>query len=104
MDEKVRELLRQIPSMEVLLSDPSILPYESQVGRPAVKGVLSDIIGEIRKSLLQGATLSLDADRIRQEAAERLSRYASRSLRPVVNATGVVIHTNLGRSCLSIPH
>ena len=101
MDEKVRELLRQIPSMEVLLSDPSILPYESQVGRPAVKGVLSDIIGEIRKSLLQGATLSLDADRIRQEAAERLSRYASRSLRPVVNATGVVIHTNLGRSCLS---
>jgi L-seryl-tRNA(Ser) seleniumtransferase len=101
MEERIRELLRQIPSMEVLLSEPWVVPLEQEMGRPAVKGIFSDVIGEIRKSIVEGATPSIDVDLIRQEARKRLSRFSGRSLRPVVNATGVVIHTNLGRSCLS---
>jgi L-seryl-tRNA(Ser) seleniumtransferase len=101
MDERIRELLRQIPSMEILLSEQWVVPHEREIGRPAVKGIFSDIIGEIRKSILEGGTPSIDVNLIRQEARKRLSRRSGRSLRPVVNATGVVIHTNLGRSCLS---
>ncbi|MFA0889035.1 MAG: L-seryl-tRNA(Sec) selenium transferase [Synergistales bacterium] len=100
MDERIRELLRRIPSMEVLLSESWIARYEEKVGRRAVKGVFSDIIGEIRKSLLKGNPVSTDIDHIRTLAGDRLSKVASASLVPVVNATGVVIHTNLGRSCL----
>jgi L-seryl-tRNA(Ser) seleniumtransferase len=100
MNEGIRGLLRQIPSMEILLSEPWVAAYEEKLGRPAVKGIFSDIIGEIRKSLLEGSTPKVDVDWICNEAKDRLSRHSSRSLRPVVNATGVVIHTNLGRSCL----
>jgi L-seryl-tRNA(Ser) seleniumtransferase len=100
MNEGIKELLRQIPSMEILLSEPWVAAFEEKVGRPAVKGIFSDIIGEIRKSLLEGSTPAVDIDRICIEAKTRLSRHSSRSLKPVVNATGVVIHTNLGRSCL----
>lgn len=100
MNEGIKGLLRQIPSMEILLSQPWVASYEEKVGRPAVKGIFSDIIGEIRKSLLEGSRPTIDIDWICQEAKDRLSRHSSRSLKPVVNATGVVIHTNLGRSCL----
>ncbi len=37
MNEGIRELLRQIPSMEILLSQPWVTAYEEKVGRPAVK-------------------------------------------------------------------
>lgn len=101
MNERVRELLRQIPPMDTLLSEPWVSRYEKDLGRPAVKAVFTDIIGEIRKSALEGKELSADRTRIALEARKRLESYDSPSLKRVVNATGVVIHTNLGRSCLS---
>lgn len=101
MNEKIRELLRQIPSMEVLLSEAWVARFEEKLGRRAVKGVFAEIIGEIRKSLLDGDSVSADVVHIRNAAQSRLSKVSSSSLVPVVNATGVVIHTNLGRSCLS---
>ena len=52
MDDRIRELLRQIPSMESLLSEPWVLDFETVLGRPAVKGIFSDIIGELRKSII----------------------------------------------------
>jgi L-seryl-tRNA(Ser) seleniumtransferase len=100
MDERIRELLRRIPSMEILLSEDWVAPFEKKIGRQAVKNVFSDIIGELRKALLQGMPVVVDVDLIRRTARERLGRASSRSLVPVVNAMGVVIHTNLGRSCL----
>ncbi len=101
MNERVRELLRQIPPMDTLLSEPWVSRYEKDLGRPAVKAVFSDIIGEIRKSALEGNEPSADRGRIALEARKRLESYDTPSLKRVVNATGVVIHTNLGRSCLS---
>jgi len=100
MDERVRELLRRIPSMEILLSEEWVAPFEKIIGRQAVKNIFSDIIGSLRKSLLEGTTISIDVDLIRRTARERIAKASARSLVPVVNATGVVIHTNLGRSCL----
>jgi L-seryl-tRNA(Ser) seleniumtransferase len=100
MDDRIRELLRQIPSMESLLSEPWVLDFETVLGRPAVKGIFSDIIGELRKSIIQGMEPGIDVEWIRSEALKRVSSHSKRSLRSVVNATGVVIHTNLGRSCL----
>lgn len=101
MNERIRELLRQIPSMETLLSETWVATFEEKLGRVAVKGVFADIIGEIRKSLIEKGECGLDVDSIRQEARKRLRAFSSPSLVRVVNATGVVIHTNLGRSCLS---
>lgn len=100
MDERVRELLRRIPSMEILLSEEWVAPFEKIIGRQAVKNIFSDIIGSLRKSLLEGTKISIDVDLIRRTARERIAKASARSLVPVVNATGVVIHTNLGRSCL----
>ncbi len=100
MDARIKELLRRIPSMEILLSEAWIAPFEKQIGRQAVKNVFSDIIGELRKALLEGSQCSIDLERIRRTARERIEKAASKSLVRVVNATGVVIHTNLGRSCL----
>lgn len=101
MNERIRELLRQIPPMDTLLSEPWVSKYEKDLGRSTVKAVFTDIIGEIRKSALDGNESAADRRTIALEALKRLESYNAPSLKRVVNATGVVIHTNLGRSCLS---
>ena len=94
------ELLRQLPKMDLLLARPvladSPLPYS--VKRQAARQVLDDC----RRALSEGALSSVpgpeEVERAVLRLAERLSRPA---LGRVVNATGIVLHTNLGRAPLS---
>lgn len=101
MREEIRDLLRDLPSMDELLQKPWTLEFQTILGRDAVKSTFADVIGERRKEIIQGAASSIDAEELESEVLRRLKRYAGKSLRRVINATGVVVHTNLGRSCLS---
>jgi L-seryl-tRNA(Ser) seleniumtransferase len=82
----------------------------TELGRERVRDLLRDVTGEIRDELGNGDSrdplpyeLSPPAleDEIDRRLAERARRLASPSLRRVVNATGVIVHTNLGRAPLS---
>jgi len=84
--------LRQLPSVDALLADASELV--ARYGRPATVDALRAALAEARS-----AGEARPADRILARAAELVARPPS--LRPVLNATGVIVHTNLGRAPLA---
>jgi len=84
---------RSIPSVERLLSSPSLRPLIDEFGRDRVKESVVAHLGYIRS--VRG---SFDEGNAVQDVGERLAASMSSTLRRVINATGVIIHTNLGRS------
>jgi L-seryl-tRNA(Ser) seleniumtransferase len=92
---------RVIPSIEILRQRESVRAMETRHGADAVVRALRDGAGQLRAQI--GAGDGPDdgeaAARVIEALAEAaLSAHARGSLRPVINATGVVIHTNLGRA------
>src|SRR5438309_7141745 len=99
------DLYRKLPSVDELLRTPVIANLISREGPAAVtesaRVVLSRLREEIGTALLDGESLDLALSGI-PSAVERELRQALRySLRTVINATGVILHTNLGRAPLS---
>jgi L-seryl-tRNA(Ser) seleniumtransferase len=101
MREEIRRLLRELPRMDELLDRDWVPLFEARLGRRAVRSVFSEVIGELRDALRHGEAAEVDLDSLLREARGRLTRHSRRSLRRVINATGVVVHTNLGRSPLA---
>ncbi len=84
---------RRVPRTDVLLADPRLAEAVRVLGRTLVKSVIAEAQQRARAG-------EIDPDRVADHAVAALPATAS-SLRPVVNATGVVVHTNLGRAPLS---
>jgi|LSQX01.3.fsa_nt_gb L-seryl-tRNA(Ser) seleniumtransferase len=93
--------LRSLPAMDFLLGLPDMVPFLESIGRDAVKAVLDSTLWSLREKILRGEIVDPSVDSVLRLSLPVLSARAGESLRPVVNATGVVIHTNLGRSCLA---
>ena len=104
-----KALLRQIPSVEEVLNRAAIRELAEEKGRKfvteRVRGVLAALRHEIQESRslpgkvsALGERLEAHLDRSIREAVERETSF---SLRPVINATGVILHTNLGRAPLA---
>jgi L-seryl-tRNA(Ser) seleniumtransferase len=98
-------LLRQIPSVEEVLADSR--PLADRLPRWALVDAVRDVLQAIRQQVMAG-TLSpeqvrahLHAAAIGQAVEAAAARRIGGSLRRVINATGVVIHTNLGRAPLA---
>ena len=101
MDAKLQQIMRQIPSMDRLLALPWVAEYEKKLGRETVKSLLSELLSRQRAEIVKNSDTAFDAGTIAEDARKLMKKKATPSLRPVVNATGVVIHTNLGRSLLA---
>nr|WP_228530878.1 MULTISPECIES: L-seryl-tRNA(Sec) selenium transferase [Myxococcaceae] len=90
-------MLRQLPSIEVLLKRPSLAPLLAPHPRARAVAALRLAVERVRARLLSGEGGALeDAD-----VAGALRSLQTPNLRPVLNATGVVLHTNLGRAPLA---
>ncbi len=101
MNERTQVLLRSLPAMEIMLSDPRNVSHLKSVNRDLLKNMCSSVLDEFRRSILEGERISFDEDELFGELDRRILAVARPSLVPVVNGTGVVVHTNLGRSCLA---
>lgn len=101
MKENIQNAMRSIPSMDKMLSMPWVSRYQAEIGRESVKSIISEVLEDQRKKILENPNSVFDIGEISLEAEKRLGVRAYKSLRPVVNATGVVLHTNLGRSLLA---
>lgn len=84
---------RRVPRTDTLLADPRLAEAERTLGRALVKSVIAEAQQKARIG-------EITPDRVADAAVAALPSSAS-SLRPVINATGVVVHTNLGRAPLS---
>jgi len=89
-----------IPSIEQLRQRPAIRALEARFGAEATVGALRAAAAEARRALASGAGAGVVGS-IEQAAATQLAAAFRPSLAPVINATGVVIHTNLGRAPLA---
>jgi len=89
---------RQLPSVDRLLGTQAGAALLRLHRRDAVVAVLRAVLGESRAGGRDGAIPA--ADRLLDEAARRLAAEAAPRLVPVINMTGVCLHTNLGRATL----
>lgn len=97
-----QEILRRLPAVDGVLERPAIKELAAELGRTPVLQAVRKLLAARRQRLRAGwqassQELDLTTTEIRQ-AAEQLLRP---QLEPVLNATGVVIHTNLGRAPLA---
>ncbi len=91
---------RRLPSMDALLGEPEVAPWIDRYGRETVKDSLRRALDRARADADPDSERRGPADLLR--AAERDLEARSRpSLRRVLNGTGVVLHTNLGRAPLA---
>lgn len=95
-------LLRQIPKVDDLLRLPALNTLAAEVGAAAVTEAVRRTLDRLRADILVGTVTELPSTEAlcaQISASCRASRLPS--LRGVINATGIVLHTNLGRACLS---
>jgi L-seryl-tRNA(Ser) seleniumtransferase len=101
MIEKIKEKMKTLPAMDLLLSQDWVEEWITQLGRDTVKTLFSDLLSDIRHKILENEEFDTSIDFINTQAKKIFVGEVKRKLCPIVNATGVVIHTNLGRSCLA---
>ncbi|MBM4286358.1 MAG: L-seryl-tRNA(Sec) selenium transferase [Deltaproteobacteria bacterium] len=105
MDPERARLLRRLPAVDELLRDPRLAPYLPGLSRSQAAEVVRQVLTEARRRLLTAPRESLPPDLEAEELARQVCRALAGartpSLRRVLNATGVIIHTNLGRSLLA---
>ncbi len=95
-------LLRTLPSVEKVLNLPTIAPLLSRYRHPYLVDIIRFVLTRVRHEMLSGAmTAPLDENALLQRIKELLVRDSRSSLRTVINATGTVLHTNLGRALLA---
>ncbi|HLA78058.1 MAG TPA: L-seryl-tRNA(Sec) selenium transferase [Vicinamibacteria bacterium] len=97
------DLRRSLPSVDEVLRDPEVQDLERRFGRDQVLEAVREAIAGARSRTGQGdpAALGRALAELPSGIRVRLERAALPSLVPVINATGVVVHTNLGRAPLS---
>lgn len=91
---------RDLPSVDKLLRDDRAERLLAEHSRKSVVEALRLALGDARKSIAEGNSAP-DLDALFASAREHVGRRASMSLRGAINATGIVIHTGLGRAALS---
>jgi L-seryl-tRNA(Ser) seleniumtransferase len=92
--------MRSIPSIEQLRQRPKLLALEPTYGRAAIVDALRAGAAAIRAESAAGQAPDDVGNAIERAAIERLTTECAPSLRRVINATGVIVHTNLGRAPL----
>ncbi len=99
------DLFRQLPSVDELLRSPQLAPLIAGEGRFAVTEAARALLDRLREQITSGELdalgVQLVVSGIHRAVEYELQRSYSPSLQRVINATGVVLHTNLGRAPLA---
>lgn len=103
--ENKSDLYRQLPSVDELVRSPAIAALVAREGRApvtdAARSVLDALRTRIQRDELGGPAVATAVRELSQSVEHELHRQLELSLRPVINATGVILHTNLGRAPLA---
>jgi L-seryl-tRNA(Ser) seleniumtransferase len=92
--------LRSLPSVDLLLQDPLVLTWIETYGRPITLEALRVTLDQVRQRYPSEQKIPTKQE-ITANAQQLLDEWTSPSLQAVLNASGVILHTNLGRAPLS---
>ena len=99
------ELFRRLPSVDDVMRSAAVNPLAAIYGHKFVAEALRAVLARLRQEItcgsLEGDGLALALSGLPEAVESQLQRALSYSLRPVINATGVILHTNLGRAPLA---
>src|SRR5262245_1200897 len=105
MNQPRLDSCRQIPSVDRILGWPELLPLLASSSRSFILTLLRSVLNSIRQELKDGIAEESDDSGLRETIVGQLhiefNRWTQPLLGKVINATGVVLHTNLGRAPLS---
>ncbi|PYX97236.1 MAG: L-seryl-tRNA(Sec) selenium transferase [Acidobacteria bacterium] len=98
-------MFRKLPSLDELLHQPELGFLVEREGHPAAADAARTVLARLREEIsaehLDSAAVDLALAGLPQAIERQLQHSLGYSLRPVINATGVILHTNLGRAPLS---
>jgi L-seryl-tRNA(Ser) seleniumtransferase len=94
-------MLRALPSVDVLIGSLAGGQALRGIPRPRLAAAVRDVLAAERRRLLDAGGVAADGATLGRQVVARLTAGSLFSLAPVINATGVVLHTNLGRALLS---
>lgn len=104
MSTNRHEQFRKIPSVEAVLADPGLQAFANQLSRDILRNAARRATDQIRESLRAGAISDADEESLQRMIVERAAGEARAALEPqyrkVINASGVILHTGLGRAVL----
>jgi L-seryl-tRNA(Ser) seleniumtransferase len=89
--------LNALPAVSAVLGRPRVAALAAAHGHAAVTGAVRAVLADARAAILTGGEGAVSDD----DVAGRVARGQAGTLRPVLNATGVIVHTNLGRAPLA---
>ncbi|MBE6923445.1 MAG: L-seryl-tRNA(Sec) selenium transferase [Ruminococcaceae bacterium] len=97
-----QQLLRKLPKVDELLRAPAVEALRGEHPEQTVTDAVRKVIGNLRQGILNGQIDALpDQETLFAQIAGQIRSDVRPSMRTVINGTGIVLHTNLGRACLS---
>jgi L-seryl-tRNA(Ser) seleniumtransferase len=95
------DLLKKLPQVEEVLKRPQLVELAARFPREKLAQSVREAVDAVRQRILAGEEPDESIDAIAARAAQQALSLERPSLRRVINATGVIVHTNLGRSPLA---
>jgi len=97
-------LLRKLPSVDELLLRPRIVSLRTMMERSYTVEIVREVLAEVRREIAAGHVAgpeTVETQWIEERIVKAVEAEMAPSLRPVINASGVILHTNLGRAPLA---
>lgn len=104
LSAEIQALLRHIPKTDRVLMEPDVERLVETAGRTAVVDAVREATDSLRARIQRGEVVPQNGDlldALRRDVVARVEQAGRRTLRRAINATGVVLHTGLGRAVLS---
>ncbi|NCC12767.1 MAG: L-seryl-tRNA(Sec) selenium transferase [Spirochaetia bacterium] len=93
--------LSALPQIEILLSEAALSGYVTAISRPMVADIVRRVLGRIREDVVKEGLAMPDKQEILARICLACEQTAKARIQRVINATGIIIHTNMGRSPLN---
>ncbi len=94
-------VLRMLPPVHKILAGPTISPLSETLGHQVVADGVRHVVEKLRNELLDGSRVSITLEEAEGMVVAHLTQKERPRIRAVINATGIILHTNLGRSPLA---
>jgi L-seryl-tRNA(Ser) seleniumtransferase len=103
MTDNINKMVRSLPSVSVLMEMPGATDMVGRHGRTAVVAAIRKVLGDLRSEILEGDNsdaAACDASAVLVRTDRLLQSENRPRLRRLVNATGIILHTGLGRAVM----